>query len=114
MEPEFDAYGEPVMPPELGIGGALIAAGAALYLSVSDLLTARVFLVAALRTAIGAAVMAGSALLPGPLSSIGTFAGKMFVFLALYGLVTPLESRITGGLADRILRPSPRSQKVKP
>lgn len=104
MEPELDPYGDPLPPPDLGIAGALFCLAAALYLAVSDLLTTRVLLVASLRTAIGAAMIAASALLPEPLAGVGAFAGKMFVFLALYGLVTPLESRLTGSLADRILR----------
>lgn len=104
MDPELDEYGEPVPPPDSGLAGALFVVAVALYLAVADLLTARVLLVAALRVAIGAAIMTASTLAPEPVAGVGAFAGKMFIFLALYGLVTPLESRITGGLADRILR----------
>lgn len=62
--------------------------------------------VAMIRAAIGATGIVLAGYLPGGVASVASFCGHAFAFLAIYGLVLPLEMRITGGLADWLLRPS--------
>lgn len=65
----------------------------------------RDFSIALVRCAFGAIGLLCSHLMPfETLAIFAAFAGKMMIFLALYGLLIPLESAITGRIADFLRR----------
>jgi hypothetical protein len=70
---------------------------------IASAITLRSCVVAGLRVSIGAAGLALGAVLPGLVGDVAAFCGKAFVFIAIYGLVAPLESAVTGAAADAIV-----------
>lgn len=103
MEPSFDEYGDPIVLPSPPLW---FTAAALLYLLISPILetlTRKALVIAALRVSMGVIIMLMALALPGFLAKIVNFVGHMFLFVALYGLISPVEAKITGTLADVVI-----------
>lgn len=87
------------------IGWAVTVVFCSAVAVAQSVFTARSALIACIRSSCGVFFILVAIAMPIELlSSISAFVGKMFFFVALYGLAAPLESKLVEGAADFILK----------